>query len=703
MTPSSTPFRLPPDMKKALIGLVILLALLFVTYIILSGITRVSIDKTVTLAPPSSTKSQPEYYDFGFQPELRYTESRANCRQQFPEKRAFWGDLHIHTALSADAFPDGTRTYPEDVYRFAQGEVLQIPGRSGNPMTIQLERPLDFAAVTDHAETFGEGFICRTAGAYPGYDSKICQDFRAGGEVGVRALMSQNSKVAPKRKPKVCGEDGSDCLKAEKTVWNRVISAAEAAYDRSSECAFTTFIGYEYTRAPNAQHMHRNSIFRNAEVPERPASHISHPLTYQLLQSLEEECRDGIKNCDVISIPHNSNISGGNSFNPKDMDGFSVQTQMAYRKFRNAYDRLMEIVQHKGISECLNGSSDILGAVDELCDVENIRAYGRAEKAVETTKLVLSLSASDSPECNDRHLDPKDNIYKGFCLSSRDFARGALLEGMTQEAQASTNPYEFGFIGSTDTHISAAGYAPEDSWQGHIAYETDLEGRLGEPGLGRHNRIVSNPGGLAGVYAIENSRDAIFQSMKRREAFATSGPRIEPRFFAGHYNNNLCTQADWLQKAYENGTPMGSKIPAQHSPFQLLIQATPDPLSNPIDKLQLIKGWLGPDGLKHNKVIDLSFKSEDAELCQIYTDPDYDPNAPTYYYMRAVEKERPRWSTAQCDALPLDQRPENCDNDQADAIVEMAWSSPIWLTPKLEQDLPADLEKEIQDTPAHQH
>lgn len=680
-------------MRRLLRIILPLLFLIGITYLILSNISRYPIDKTDVVLPPSSQKSKPERYFFGYQPSLTYTETREACQAQYPNKRAMWGDLHVHTALSADAFPDGTRTFPDDVYRFAKGEPIDIPTPVSRPKrTLQLARPLDFAAVTDHAETFGEGYICRTPGAFPGYDSKACQTFREGGDAGVRVFMTQNAKLEPTRRESVCGKDFKDCLAADKIVWDKTIAWAQEAYDRTPSCSFTSFVGYEYTRAPNGMHLHRNTIFRNADVPERPATHQSHPLIHQLLPSFEQNCRLGLENCDVISIPHNSNISGGNAFNPRDLEGFSMDTQMALREYRNAYDRLMEITQHKGTSECVNEVSDILGDTDELCDVEALRAFGKDERAFDLNTYAVKLGTSDSPECSETDFDEAHNLYKGFCLSSRDFARGALLEGMVQEQGPGSNPFEFGFIGSSDTHIGASGQVNEDTWEGHIAYETDLEGRLGTPLLGRFNRVVSNPGGLAGVYARENSRDAIFQSMKRREAFATSGPRIEPRFFAGHFVDDICDRADWLDRAYAHGTPMGSKLPAQNRPFQLLAQAKADPLSQPLTQLQIIKGWIGDDGHKNTKVIDLLKTDGSENLCRVFTDVDYDPDQPTYYYVRAVEPKRQRWSTAQCATLDETKRPENCTNEQPEMIQEMAWSSPIWLTPGLMVSVPFDTE-----------
>ncbi|MGB0908088.1 MAG: DUF3604 domain-containing protein [Maricaulaceae bacterium] len=695
-------------MKKAIMWVIGGLVLAVLIYKVLASISIRPIDKSFQLGELSSLKSRAEHYALGYQPDLIYSETRERCAAQYPTKKAMFGDLHIHTALSADAFPDGTRTFPDDVYKFAKGQAINIPTPEGEiQRTMQLPRPLDFAAVTDHAETFGEGYICRTPGAFAGYESKACQKFRAGGEAGVRVFMTQNAKITPSRREDVCGKDLKDCKAADKIVWDDVIRSAEDAYDRTADCGFTSFVGYEYTRAPNAMHLHRNNIFKNAEVPARALTHQSHPLAHLLLQGLEQECRQGIAGCDVISIPHNSNISGGNAFNPRELEGFSVETQSAYRAYRNSFDRLMEITQHKGTSECINGVSDILGDTDELCDVEALRQFDQEERAVRLNSVVPDLAGSDSPECSNKHFDPKHNLSKGFCLSSRDYARGALLAGMETEAAsgagAGANPYEFGFIGSSDTHISLAGATEEVPWQGHIAYETDLEGRLGEAGLGRYNRLVSNPGGLAGIYASENSRDAIFQSMKRREAFATSGTRIEPRFFAGDFDGGICDDPNWLARAYAGGTPMGSKLAARAGGFDFIAQARRDDRSLPLERLQLVKGWLEPNGEMHNKVIDLAVNESGADkFCAVYRDEDYNPEQPAYYYVRTAELSSARWSAAQCAATAEEDRPEACTNEQPETIQEMAWTSPIWITPNYTQPIKVPHNEDI-DGSGHGH
>ncbi|MEO1029328.1 MAG: DUF3604 domain-containing protein [Pseudomonadota bacterium] len=654
-----------------------------------------AIDKTLSVEVPKSDKSQPEFYAPGYQPELIYSEDRTPCADRDPLKSAFFGDLHVHTALSADAYPDGTRVYPEDAYAFAKGGLIELPVPKGfAPIRTQLRRPLDFTAITDHSESIGEGYICRTEGAFPGYDTNECRTFRRGEDAGLRMFTVVHAGTKPGRKKNVCGENGEDCHVAAKIVWQQTIDAAEAAYDRSADCSFTSFVGYEYTRSPSGMHMHRNMIFKNATVPDEPATFIEYPLLPQLLNSLESECREGLDDCDVITIPHNSNISGGNGFNPRELEGFSPEAEANHRIQRAAFERLMEISQHKGTSECVNGVTDILGDSDEYCDIEAIRRIGQNTLAFDYTTWIPRLYRKTLEECDADDLDPKDNLFKGPCVSSRDFARGAWLEGLRLEDQTGTNPFESGVIGSTDSHVGTPGNTEEASFPGHIAHETTLEGRLGEAGLGRHNRIEGNPGALAGVWAVENSRDALFQSMKRREAFATSGTRIAPRFFMGDYAPGICDAEDWLSTAYAKGVPMGAKhAPITEQPV-FLLQATRDQHSSgrPLKLIQLIKGWVDEEGKKHAEVIDVAgsrdiddAKDGASSLCARYVDETYNPNLRTYYYMRVLETPRLRWSSAQCygaNGLETGDRPSGCDTVKPNDLThELAWTSPIWVEP----------------------
>ena len=353
----------------------------------------------------------------------------------------------------------------------------------------------------------------------------------------------------------------------------------------------------------------------------------------------------------------------------------------------------MEITQHKGASECINGVTDILGDVDELCDVEAIRRIGVRERAFDLTSWIPRVFTKTIRECTLEDLDPKDNLYKGPCVASHDFARGAWLSGLQDDEIYGVNPFEMGVIGSTDTHVGTSGNTTEHSYPGHIGHETTLEARLGESGLGRYNKLQGNPGGLAGVWAVENSRDALFQSMKRREAFATSGTRIAPRFFSGQYRDDLCQQTGFLETAYKDGVPMGARLPAGIEGLSFLGQAVRDPAGSamPLQELQIIKGWLDDSGRKQSRVVTIA-KAETGEgagqLCAVYTDPEYDPFQQAYYYLRVVEQPSLRWSSAQCGELAEDTRPDACVNEAPEQVSEFAWTSPIWITPADAPPLP---------------
>ena len=681
--------------RRIAIGLMLVFLLAGVIVIWAMNTTRYEIDRSQVILAPTSDKSRPEIYQFGYVPELIYSEVREGCATRHPLKAPYFGDLHIHTALSDDAIADGTRVWPEEAYRFAKGEAITLPDVEGQPESrpVQLDRPLDFAAVTDHSESLGEGYICREEGEFAGYDTKACRTFRKGGDASLRVFSVPRAGMRPRRLEVVCGEHGQDCAEAAARVWQRIIAAAEAAYDKTSDCAFTSFVGYEYTRSPSGMHMHRNTVFKNAEVPELPGNYVDQPTLPELLGKLETECRSGLETCDVISIPHNSNISSGNGFNRLSLRGFPEEMRQAHRIQRQAFDRLMEITQHKGASECLNGVTDILGDVDELCDFEAIRRIGAKERAFDLTSWIPRVFTKTIRECTEDDIDPKDNLYKGPCVASHDFARGAWLSGLEDAEEYGVNPFEMGVIGSTDTHIGTSGNTDEHSFPGHIAHETTLEGRLGKAELGRHNRLEGNPGGLAGVWAVENSRDALFQSMKRREAFATSGTRIAPRFFAGRYEADVCGQESWLETAYAQGVPMGAQLPAGIEGLNFIAQARRDDAAtaNPLQTLQIVKGWIDADGRKRFLVTDVASASTGAdELCAVYEDPEYDPLVHAYYYLRVVETPTARWSKAQCDAAISVGREaiDACTNEAAEMINEMAWTSPIWITPADVEVLP---------------
>ena len=290
------------------------------------------------------------------------------------------------------------------------------------------------------------------------------------------------------------------------------------------------------------------------------------------------------------------------------------------------------------------------------------------------------------------------------CLHRNDFYRTALLTGLSEQNETGLNPVKLGGIASTDTHMSTAGGVDERNWCGHIYTEWNRDGRLLEPSLIPSGKD-GNPGGLTGVYAVENSRDGIFEALKRREVFGTSGPRISPRFFAGwNYDADLCEAPDWLEIAYAAGVPMGadmSPAPSGDATPKFLVSATKDPAAaaTPLQKLQIVKGWIDADGAPNYKVFDVAGEAETgagvdmntgerygeghSSLCTVFEDPEFDPSLNTYYYMKAVENPSPRWSLLDCVSYSDDERPDVCDNPRiATAINEQAWTSPIWFTPQ---------------------
>lgn len=627
---------------------------------------------------------------------VTYTEDREACADRSATRNAYFGDLHIHTGFSYDARPLGVTTTPADAYRFARGEPLAIPpyDESGRPQAnMQLRTPLDFAAVTDHSEFFGELALCSDPSSDV-YDQKTCQLFRSGGGEGMWPFIKVVLMEDPEPIADICGKDGSACRESSVSLWQITRDMAEDAYDRSSRCEFTSFVGYEHTGTPNANNYHRNVIFRNSKVPERAISYVDTPTDRDLWAQLAAQCLDGMPDCDVLVIPHNSNLSSGSMF-PSYRAGFeSARSAGQMATLRNAMEPVMEIFQHKGNSECFNGFPDILGGVDELCEVEQVRVLGE--------RTDLRGEKYEVGFCEDGEIGRRGFSRFG-CISRNDFFRSVLLTGLEDEAVIGVNSYKFGVIASTDTHLSLAGATDEYDWQGHLADESELALRLQQaPTSPRW--LDANPGGLAGVWAVENSRDALFEALRRREVFGTTGTRIRPRLFGGwDFDENACNLDDRPEYGYEMGVPMGSDF-APRTPNakpKLLATAVKDPDGARLQKLQIIKGWIDAAGQLHYKVLDVAGEdSKEGEidletgqwsgegsssLCSVFEDADFVPTESAYYYLRVVEVPTLRWNWAQCVALPIDQRPAECNNDAPKTIQELAWTSPIWYLPPREQ------------------
>jgi len=607
------------------------------------------------------------------------------CTHYEALRRPFFGDTHVHTRLSFDAMGQGTRSSPRDAYRFARGELLGIQpfDRQGRARRrIRLRRPLDFAVVTDHSDLLGETHICETPGA-AGHDSLICRVVRRWPRLGYFLV---NSRIYSMREPErygFCGEGGRLCIEASRGPWEEVQQAAEEAYDRSTECAFTSFVGYEWTAMPDGANLHRNVIFRNEHVQRLPTTYIETPTEQGLWAALERECLQRDDGCDVLAIPHNSNLSNGALFRIETASGEPIDAAQARR--RAALEVLVEVTQHKGDSECRAGGP----AADELCGFETL-PWTRMQDAPMPW----------------RWAEPAPLSY----------VREVLAEGLVQHARLGVNPFKLGLIGSTDTHLGAPGLVAEDRFVGHAA--GTVSARLEIPAL--PDDIRFNPGGLAVLWAEENSRDALFDAMRRREAYGTSGPRMRVRFFGGwDYEPAMCEGGDFAEAGYRHGVAMGGELPRRpESPssgesapaprFAVWAMADPGTPERPgaaLQRIQIVKASASQGGAvervyevagdpKRASGLDLgtcrSAQADPRQLCGVWSDPDFDADQHALYYARVVEAESCRWNTWACNAAGVDCRegpaPSGplaacCDPEVPRTIQERAWTSPIWYTP----------------------
>jgi len=605
------------------------------------------------------------------------------CTNHDENGMALYGDLHVHTSYSFDAAANSTGADPYDAYRYAQGE--EIPffpvDASGKAVgTTKIDRPLDFLAVTDHGEFLGERAICRTEGS-PAYETAFCKRYRSDQRVGMSMLGAVITTETPHRIPEICGEDGSQCLAFAVTPWEKIQDAANSAY---RPCEFTSLVGYEYTGTPGTSNYHRNVIFRGDKVPKLPVSYVDAPIDSKLWARLDEVCllSDG---CDYLTIPHNTNLANGRMAPYMQLEK-TVEARRGYAETRLKREPIMEIFQHKGGSECINGLTSVLSEPDELCDIEAVRPLGRTKTYATRNpdgSLVIDGVTELITECGPDEIS-SNGMLGGGCVHPTDFERSALVVGLKEEQEIGLNPIKLGIIASTDTHSATPGNVLESGWTGAVTGESTPAERL-QPGV-LTSGIDGNPGGLAAVWAKENTREAIFDAMQRREVFGTSGPRISARFFAGwSLDADLCGRAEMISQAYEQGVPMGGDLTGTGTKPRFLAAANKDPAGRDLTDLQLIKGWVDGDGQLHTAVIPIAHEAEGAaSLCTVYTDDGFDPSKPTYYYLKAVEPASPRWHTYDCAEIPEADRPAVCsDGSHPDTIREMAWSSPVWYRPEI--------------------
>jgi hypothetical protein len=616
-------------------------------------------------------------------PSAAQPEARA-CADHSATRNVFWGDLHVHTGISRDAWLSDVRTSPDDAYRFARGEEIMIPPMSDSgraTQKVRIDRPLDFAAVTDHAEGMGTMAICADS-EHPASNSEWCGYFR---RLPPHPGFGHPPDLPPTREifEGICGGPGLPlCQEARSTPWRTIQRAAARWNDTSSECSFTTFLAYEWSGARGGPLLHRNVIFRNAVAP-LPVSSQWDPTPHDLWRRLEAECTQAGNGCDVLAIPHNSNTSQGTMFAPEYPGAESAEDEARQARRRRDLEPLVEVMQHKGDSECDTGMAGVLGTPDELCGFE---------------KLFPGV-----PPCDE--IDRSQGLFQ-HCSGPANFARTGLAIGLAEEQRIGVNPFEYGLIAATDTHNATAGAVAETGWFGAVG-KRDATPVARLTGPGRNRGTMNNPGGVAAVWAEENSREALFEAMRRRETYGTSGPRMTVRFFAGwDYPEDLCGQPDLVERGYAGGVPMGgSLMPAAASGAApafvvsaLRDSGTGSTPGNLLQRIQIIKVWPGEGGNVHQRVVDVvGHGAAEADvdldtcevrgvgseqLCSVWRDPEFDPKQPVAYYARVLENPSCRWSRRQCLALAESERPATCrDGIDAQSVQERAWTSPIWYRP----------------------
>ncbi len=649
----------------------------------LSGIKTQSKNTTISyrcmmalslLLLPLSIFAQPYASDF-------------RCNDYSEQRQAFFGDLHIHTGISADAMLFGTTNRPDDAYAFARGKTIYINKvftDNSEPTEAKIERPLDFAAVTDHAENIGTVSLCTDPNSDV-YDIEDCQFVRQRLPVdSMASFSSELTKVFHTMyySENICGKDRGACKAAVKAPWQEIQTAAR---EWNNACEFTTFVGYEYSQTIRGSNLHHNVIFGTEQVMDVPISSRDVPDIFEFYRMLNDDCnKSSDSNCSAIAIPHNSNISNGKMFTLAYADQGDIEKRKVLAQLRADIIPIVESFQEKGDSECRNGLWNVIGQSDEFCGFEKYRDWPDAA----TGKI---------PVHDDCELGTGDGGFQNKgCVSRLDFVRGALAAGIKEQQEIGVNSLKFGVIGSTDNHYGTT--ADLEEW---LHNGKDRPVTLIEPGR-------MSTGGLAGVWSEQNTRESLFAAMQRREVFATSGPRMKVRLFASEkFAKNLCDAPNRIEQAYAKGVAMGSDLVMSDKAVKknrapvFLATATQDPGTKqhpgaPLQRLQIIKVWPGEGEQLHQQVYDIAGGENDADvdeqnckssgkghaaLCSVWQDPDYQAGIDAAYYVRALENPSCRYTGYTCAAANKADRPAYCDDKAMPKITqERAWSSPIWVS-----------------------
>jgi hypothetical protein len=578
-----------------------------------------------------------------------------------PERNAYFGETHIHTSWSFDSYAFGTtKTGPEDFYKYALGQPIPHPGG----YNVRITQPLDWGAATEHAEYLGAFTLANDP------DSPLSTNhpvlawlLKFGGQKNALTTYKLLAITLVKNLP----IDALQSPEAAGTVWRKAVEIADQ-YDRPG--VFTTFAAYEWTSTPNSKNLHRNIFFKDSKkIPEMPFSAVESSVPMDLWSWMDDQRKAGNE---LLAISHNSNLSDGLMF-PTEVDGRGRPIDKAWSETRVRNEPLAELKQVKGQSE----TTPLLSPTDEFAGYEVL------------TWLLLGQTG-----------EPKQ--YGSYI-------RQAYRDGLGMQSARGFNPYTFGVVSGSDAHVSATPYRQQNFFGPHGLMDATPEKRLSsEKFLNLDNRMIS-PAGLSVVWAEENTREAIFAAMQRKETYATSGVRIQLRLFGGwEYGQDLLKQKAWVKTAYAKGVPMGGDLPAAKANVpSFVVWAVKDPASANLDRIQIVKGW-SKNGQTFEKIYDVAWSGKRTpdpatgkvppigstvdltkatytntigavELKTVWTDPDFDASLDAFYYARVLEIPTPRWTTIQARALGM-MPPDGFHT----TIQERAWSSPIWFSPTAE-------------------
>jgi hypothetical protein len=597
------------------------------------------------------------------------------AQRSFPDQ-VFWGDTHLHTGLSMDAGLFGARLGLDEAYRFARGE--EVTASSGQPA--KLGRPLDWLVITDHSD--GMGFFTDLAAGKPDVikfeqAKRWYAGLQEGGDASAAAAIDLIQTFSQGKIDPAMMAEYSPGGKTYRSIWERVVDAAERYNDPG---AFTTLIGFEWTSLDAGDNLHRNVIFRDDAdkagqvVPYTTQAPVGSTDPLELYKYLENyEVRTGGS---ALAIAHNGNLSNGIMF-PVEKQFTGRKIDDDYVEARAKWEPLYEATQIKGDGE----AHPLLSPDDEFADYETW----------DVGNLDLSAAKTDD-------------------MLQYEYAREALKNGLLLEEKLGTNPYKFGMVGSTDSHTGLA-TAEEDNFFGKATNAEPKPERMTHPFIrsevGSYDAYQLASSGYTGVWASENTREAIWDAMARKEVYSTTGPRMTVRFFGGwDYTADDVNSRMPAVRGYEKGVPMGGDLRARKSDGAptFMVYALRDPVGANLDRIQIVKGWLDAKGKTHEKVYDVVWsdgRELDAngalppvgntvdiaaanwtntigasELVTVWSDPDFDAKQKAVYYARVLEIPTPRWVVYDAFRFGIE-LPDGAETTHQ----ERAYTSPIWYTP----------------------